>query len=186
MVCAVNGVFKKSEYRMYNIKGTTGQDDYAAMRETVSRRLTHGDHPDLILLDGGKGHVGVIRELLREMNVDIPVFGMVKDDFHKTRALCDEENLISIAGEQAVFQFVYKLQEEVHNFTINKMRSRKSATVKHSTLEKIEGIGPAKAKTLLKVFGGLAGVKNSSLDQLAAVKGISMADAQRIKDYFSK
>ena len=111
---------------------------------------------------------------------------MVKDDFHKTRALCDEENLISIAGEQAVFQFVYKLQEEVHNFTINKMRSRKGATVKHSTLEKIEGIGPAKAKTLLKVFGGLAGVKNSSLDQLAAVKGISMADAQRIKDYFSK
>ncbi len=186
MVCAINGVFKKSEYRMYNIKSTAGQDDYAAMRETISRRLTHGDHPDLILLDGGKGHVGVIRELLREMNVDIPVFGMVKDDFHKTRALCDEENLISIAGEQAVFQFVYKLQEEVHNFTINKMRSRKSATVKHSTLEKIEGIGPAKAKTLLKTFGGLAGVKNSSLDELAAVKGISMADAQRIKDYFSK
>ena len=186
MVCAVGGSFKKSEYRIYDIKETDGQDDYGAMRETVRRRLAHGDLPDLILLDGGKGHVSVIRELMGELGFDIPVFGMVKDDFHKTRALCDSENVISIANEQAVFQFIYKLQEEVHRFTITRMRQKKSATIKHSALEKIPGIGAGKAKALLAAFGGLAGVKRASESELAAVKGIGAKDAKNIKDYFSK
>lgn len=186
MVCAIDGTFKKSEYRTYNIKTTDGQDDYGSMRETLSRRLAHGSHPDLILLDGGNGHVNVIRELLRELGYDIPVFGMVKDEYHKTRSLCDGENYISIANEQAVFQFVYKLQEEVHRFTVTKMRAGKSRTVKKSVLEKIEGIGPAKAKALLAAFGGLAGVKSAGIEQLCAVKGITEKDARRIKEYYAK
>lgn len=186
MVCAVDGSFKKSEYRIYNIRSTETQDDYAAMRETLDRRTEHGNLPDLILLDGGRGHVGVIKELFRQKNIDIPVFGMVKDDFHKTRALCDEESIISIAHEQAVFQFLYKLQEEVHRFTITKMRSKKEATVNHSSLEKIKGIGPAKAKALLTSLGGLGGVRSASSEQLSAVKGITEQDVKNITEYFKK
>lgn len=184
MVVAINGVFKKSEYRIFNMKTVDGQDDYASMREMISRRLEHGSLPDLILLDGGKGHVGVIRELMEEKGCDIPVFGMVKDEFHKTRALCDEENIISIANEQSVFQFIYKLQEEVHRFTITKMRAKKQTTIKRSVLEKVDGIGPAKAKAILAHFGGLAGVKKASVDEIAQVKGVTMKNAQDIKNRF--
>ena len=184
MVVAIGGALKKSEYRIFNMKTVSSQDDYASMREMLSRRLEHGNLPDLILLDGGKGHVSVIRELFEERGCDIPVFGMVKDDFHKTRALCDGENTISIANEQAVFQFVYKLQEEVHRFTVTKMRSKKQSTVKHSSLEKVKGIGPEKAKAILAKFGGLAAVKKASVQEIAQVKGVTLQNAQDIKMKF--
>ena len=123
---------------------------------------------------------------MEEMGVDIPVFGMVKDDFHKTRALCDEENEISIARDRAVFSLVYRLQEEVHRFSVSKMDSAKRKTLTNSTLTKIEGIGDAKAKALLKHFGGLAAVKEAGAEEISSVKGISKADGQRVYDYFHK
>ncbi|MCI8590671.1 MAG: excinuclease ABC subunit UvrC [Clostridiales bacterium] len=186
MVVAINGAFKKSEYRTYNIKTTAGQDDYASMAEMLNRRLDHGSLPDLILLDGGKGHVGVVRQVLQEKGYSIPVFGMVKDDFHKTRAICDEEHLISIANEQSVFQFVYQLQEEVHRFTITRMRAKKTKSIKHSVLEQVSGVGPAKAKAILAHFGGLAGVKAADVEALAQVKGVTMKNAQDIKEFLNK
>ena len=195
MIVSEGGKFKRSDYRSFKIKTVTeGTDDYQSMREALSRRFAHLDDeegsfsvlPDLILLDGGRGHVSVVKELLTELGIDVPVFGMVKDDFHKTRALCTECEEISIAKENALFVFIYKLQEEVHRFTVSKMSRAKSKTLTKSTLTKIKGIGDAKAKAMLKAFGGYSGVKNASLDELVSVKGISRADAENIFDYFKK
>jgi excinuclease ABC, C subunit len=178
--------FKKSAYRTYKIKGTEMPDDYASMAEAVRRRFDHTSDgvPDLILLDGGKGHVSTIRAVLAELNVDIPVFGMVKDDYHKTRALTSDDEEISIAREQAVFTFIYKLQEEVHRFTISRMKDAKSNSMRRSSLEDIPGIGPTKAKGLLTKFGSVAGVKRAEIEQIKEVKLLSDADAQRVYDHF--
>ena len=186
--------FKKNDYRSFKITSVTDStDDYASMREALSRRLDHledesgsfSELPDLILLDGGKGHVSVVRELLREKDLDISVFGMVKDDFHKTRALCTDTEEISIAKENALFVFIYKIQEEVHRFTVSKMDSAKRKTLTKSSLTKIDGIGDAKAKMLLKHFGGIGAIKTASENEIAAVKGISAKDAAKIKEYFN-
>ena len=156
------------------------------MREAVSRRFSHteDEFPDLLLLDGGKAHVAVIRKLFDEMNISTPVFGMVKDDYHKTRSLTDDKNEISIAKEQAVYQLIFKIQEEVHRYTVSRMTSAKRKTIKKSVLEEIDGIGPAKAKALLSHFGGLSGMKNADANELMTVKGISEKDASLITDYF--
>ncbi len=179
-----NGKFVKSAYRTYKISGA--QDDYASMAEAVKRRFSHreDEFPDLLLLDGGKAHVSVIKSVLSEIGVDIPVFGMVKDEFHKTRALTTENEEISIAKEQPVFLLIYKLQEEVHRYTISRMTGAKRKTLKRSVLEDIKGIGPSKAKTLLNTFGGLRGVKNASYDDLRSTKGITDKDAQNIIEHF--
>ena len=193
MVVCEDGKFHKSDYRYFKIKSVEGTtDDYASMREALDRRLSHLEDgegsfsklPDLILLDGGRGHVGVVRELMEERGLDIPVFGMVKDDFHKTRALCTEDGEISIARENAVFVLIYRIQEEAHRFTVARMDAAKRKTLTHSTLTKINGIGDAKAKALLQAFGGITGVKNATEEELAAVKGISKTDAAKIRAYY--
>ncbi len=192
MIVAQDGKLKKSDYRTFKIKSTDGIDDYGAMREALSRRLSHlsdesfGAPPDLILLDGGRGHVSVIRELMAEMCCEIPVFGMVKDDFHKTRALTDDTSEISIAREQSVFTFIYRLQEEVHRFTITRMENAKSQTLKHSSLEGIEGIGKIKAKSLLSHFKSLAAIKRADKTALLQVPGITSANADAILAYYQK
>ncbi|MGI6202655.1 MAG: excinuclease ABC subunit UvrC [Eubacteriales bacterium] len=189
MVVTEGVKFKKSAYRTYKIQSVTDSpDDYAAMAEAVRRRLEHntGDLPDLILLDGGKGHVSTIRSLLAELGFDIPVFGMVKDEFHKTRALTSDSEEISIAREQSVFTFIYKLQEEVHRFTVTRMKQAKSRSMRRSSLEDIPGIGPAKAKALITAFGSVSAVKSADIESLKNVKLISKADAERIYSYFHK
>ncbi len=189
MISVRNGKFCRKDYRTYKIRGTGGvQDDYASMRETIERRLSHTEntYPDLILLDGGKGHVSTVKALMCELGIDIPVFGMVKDSFHKTRALSAEDEEISIAREQAVFQLIYKIQEEVHRFTLKAMSGAKSKTITHSSLEKIEGIGPGKAKNLLAHFKTLGAVKAASVVELQEVKGISEKNAETIYNYFAK
>jgi len=191
MVVMENGVLKRSDYRSFKIKTVEGQDDYASMREAISRRLGHiGDEsfpppPDLILLDGGKGHVSVIRQLTEEMGCDIPVFGMVKDEYHKTRTLTDGESEISIAKKQSVFMMIYKLQEEVHRYTYSRMDSAKRKSLRTSSLEKIKGIGEKKAKILLKELGSLAAVRSADVASLSEVKGISARDAEEIYSYFN-
>ena len=193
MVVYVNGKPSKQDYRVFNIKSVSGTDDYGSMREAISRRMSHliGDktgsfaqYPDLILIDGGKGHVGVVKDITKEYGIDIPVFGMVKDDYHKTRALCTETDEINIAKDKAIFTLIYKIQEEVHRFTVGKTLHGKRSTLKKSSLEKIEGIGPAKAKILLGAFGTLAALRQASEEQIAAVAGISKKDAQNIYLYF--
>lgn len=194
MVVAEEGKLKKSEYRLFKIKNITDkQDDYASMAEAVTRRFERakqGDEgfaklPDLILLDGGKGHVSVIKEVLKKMRIDIPVFGMAKDDYHKTRTLCTEDEEISIAKEKQVYMLIYKIQEEVHRFTISKMRSSKEKSLKKSILEEIDGIGSEKAKKILAHFKSLSALKAASLDEIKAVKGISERNAENVFKYFS-
>jgi len=188
MVVAERGKLKKSDYRLFKIQSLTQPDDYAAMREAILRRVAHlsdesgayAIRPDLILLDGGMNHVSVIRAALREAGVYIPVFGMVKDEHHKTRTLVGENEEISIARFGEVFRFLYKLQEEVHRFTVSHMTSAKRKTVRVSSLEKVHGIGPAKAKTLLNHFGTLTAMRQGSTADIAAVSGISQTDAENV------
>lgn len=195
MIVAKSGKLSRADYRSFNIKGVDTIDDYACMREAIERRVDHlladesgsfSEYPDLMLIDGGRGHVSVVREVLTRRGVDIPVFGMVKDDFHKTRALCNETEEINIAKERAVFMLIYKLQEEVHRFTVSKTSGAKRKTLRHSSLEKIEGIGPSKAAALLAAFGTLATLKEADTDTIAKVKGVSKKDAEKIYRYFHK
>ena len=193
MVVWSDGKLKKSDYRLFNIKTTDGADDYGSMREALSRRLSHigdgslslGTAPDLILVDGGDAHVGVAKSVLLDKMLEIPVFGMVKDDFHKTRALTDGENEISIAKEFDMYAFIYNLQEEAHRFAVKSSSSGKIKTMTHSSLEKIEGIGPAKARALLREMP-LGKIRTATVEELSAVRGIGMSDARRIVKYFEE
>ncbi len=194
MVVAIGGKLKKSEYRTFSIKTTDGQDDYGSMTEALSRRLAHmgkendsmSAYPDLILLDGGQEHVNVIRRMMEEEGYDIPVFGMVKDEHHKTRTLVDGNGELNIARHADVFRLIYGIQEEVHRYSVSRMTNAKRKTLKTSSLEKIQGIGPAKAKVLMNHFGTLKAIKSASLSELEAARGISKADAKAIFDYFNK
>jgi excinuclease ABC subunit C len=190
MIVLENGKFAKKKYRSFGIK-TTFSDDYGAIREAVIRRMDHKNDdgwelPDLMLIDGGVGHVGVVKQTLRDIGIDLPVLGMVKDDHHKTRTLTDGENEISIANIKDVFTFFYKIQEEVHRFTLSRMDTKRRKAVKKSSLEEIEGIGEKKAKILNGRFGGLRGIKEASLDELMTVKGLTERDATRVYSYFHK
>ena len=191
MVVWSAGKLKKSDYRLFNIKTTDRADDYGSMREALTRRLSHigdgsqslGERPDLILVDGGDAHVGVANSVLSNLSLEIPVFGMVKDDFHKTRALTDGKNEISIAKEFDMYAFIYNLQEEAHRFAVKSSQKGKIKTLTHSSLEKIEGIGPAKAKALLAAMP-LAKVRVATVEELCRVKGIGKSDAERIVKYY--
>ena len=195
MVVWENGKQKRSDYRTFRIGTTDGIDDYGAMREALSRRLAHigdgspslGERPDLILLDGGVGHVHTVREVLREMGrEDIPIFGMVKDDYHKTRAMTDGEREIGIAHEQAVYVLIYKIQEEVHRVAVSGTMGAKRKTLRRSSLEDIPGIGKTKAKRLLSAFGTLERLSSASAEEIAALPGFGTKDANAVITYFTE
>ena len=152
----------------------------------IAKSLMELQHGQLqLLVDGGVGHVGVAREVLDEYSLDIPLFGMVKDDYHKTRALTDGENEISIAHEFDVYTFVYNIQEEAHRFAVKNTMGQKRKSLTHSSLEKISGIGPAKAKKLLRAMP-LGKIRISSVDELTAIDGVSKKDAEAIYKYYHK
>ena len=195
MIVVENGKFKKSDYRVIKMKTQATADDYSSMKEAISRRFAHlsdmsgsySNTPDLILLDGGASHVSVVKELLNDLKLnDIPVFGMVKDEHHKTRTIVTENKEISIAKEQSVFVFVYKIQEEVHRFTVSKMDNAKRKTLKTSSLENIDGIGPQKAKKIMQHFKTISALKEASVEQITLVNGIGKQDAEKIYQYFNK
>ena len=142
--------------------------------------------PDLILLDGGAGHVSVARQLFDSLGISVPVFGMVKDAHHKTRTIVSEDGEVSIAREPEVFRFVYRIQEEVHRYTISRMSAAKGKTMKQSSLEKVPGIGPAKAKKLLQHFKTLTALRGASLEEIAAVPGISRENAAALQAFFQR
>ncbi len=193
MVVYSGGKMKKSDYRSFSIKTTRGADDYASMREALGRRLSHigdgtlslGEMPDLILIDGGDAHVGVVRSVMEEHGIDIPLFGMVKDDYHKTRAITDGKREISIAKEQGVYAFIYNIQEEAHRFALKNSSGAKRKTLTRSSLERIKGIGPKKAKLLLAEMP-LGKIREASVKELSAIKGISSSDAENIYEHYRR
>lgn len=193
MVVYKDGKLKKSDYRTFTVKTTAGRDDYGSMREVLSRRVSHigdgslslGEQPDLILLDGGMTHVKVIKELFSQKNIEIAVFGMVKDEYHKTRAITDAEREISIAKEPGVYSFVYRIQEEAHRFAFKSSQNAKIKTLTHSSLEKIKGIGAAKSKKILAQMT-ISQVKKATLQELNGLKGISSADAENIYNHYHR
>ncbi len=191
MIVYEGGRLSKNQYRSFRIESTE-KDDYGAMREALLRRFSHaGDHgfgklPDLILLDGGRTHVSVGKRVLSEAGLSIPLFGLVKDEYHKTRALCDEENEISVAREQAVFVFLYKLQEEVHRFSVSRTMGAKQKSLRKSTLEAIPGIGKERARLLLAYFGNMRRIKEASFEELSSVSGITRPAAEAVYAHYHK
>ncbi len=193
MIVFENGKSVKKEYRRFKIKTVEGANDTASLREVLLRRFTHesreGDgkfekFPDLILLDGGKGQLNAIKSLFEEMNLDIPVFGMVKDDKHRTRALLSEYGEVYINPVSSVFHLITNIQDEVHRFAIDYHRSLHRKNTIESELEKIEGIGKQKRIALLKHFKSIGKIKTASVNDLTAVKGISLKNAEEIYQYF--
>ena len=163
MIVVVDGKFKKGDYRSFAIRTVEETDDYAAMSEAISRRVARfsdssgsfAELPDLILLDGGRGHVSTIRRLLEEKGLEIPVFGMVKDEHHKTRALCSDTGEINIARERQVFILIYRIQEEVHRFSSKKPKGQAKDAEKIVAYRNTRH-REKKARLLLEHFGGLA------------------------------
>ena len=192
MIALKNGKFSKKDYRLFNINEKK-LDDYGAMREAIYRRLQRylsennekWEKPDLILLDGGNGHVNTIKALLRELNLDIDVFGMVKDEHHKTRTLVDGEREVSIANNQTLFRFIYSIQEEIHRFSFQAMDKKRRGAVKHSSLEKIDGIGQKKADALMRHFKSISKIKEAGFEDLIKVKSITKSDAENILRHFN-
>jgi excinuclease ABC subunit C len=190
MIVLCDGKFSRGKYRTFNIKSTSGQDDFGAMREALERRMAHKEkdweYPDLILVDGGAGQVNVVKGVVEKYSSSIAVFGMVKDEHHKTRTLTDGENEISIAHLKDVYTFVYKIQEEAHRVAISRMDLKRRKTYKKSSLENIKGVGEKTAKALLAYFGGLKGIKNATIEELSAVKGVSKSAASAVYEYYNK
>lgn len=195
MVAFENGRPLKSAYRKFKIKTVVGQDDYGSMREVITRRFAQykahaqtgegfGRMPDLILLDGGKGHVAAIKPLLEDAGIDVPVFGMVKDDKHRTRAIAITGGEISIHSTRSAFTLVSNIQDEVHRYAIGFHRQQRKKSAVSSTLLSIEGIGPARAKALLKHFRTVGAVAQAGITELEKVPGMNASAAQTLYRFF--
>lgn len=190
MCVAQNGVIKRNLSRRFKIKTVFSQDDPRCMQEVVSRRIKHslkntndgfGDLPNLILADGGITQIRAIKSALEENNVSIPVFGMVKDDHHSTRALINEERQ-EFEISEILFNFITNLQDEVHNTAIEYHRKVRDREMTKSKLDYISGIGDKKRTALLKKFGSVAKIKKASVKEIAEVKGINLSLAKKIKE----
>ena len=191
-VCVVfeNGKPKKSGYKKFNIKSVDTPDDYQSMREVLYRRLSNGVEnqkgftplPDLILLDGGKGHVSVVSEVMEFFKLNIPLFGVVKDDKHKTRGVTTATDEIDIKRTSSVFKFLTQIQDEVHRFALASHKTKRKKTAFTSELEDIKGVGEKKREILLKHFKGIAAIKSATLEELCVVKGIDEKTAKNVFD----
>ena len=195
MVVFKDGLPYKKAYRRFMIKGFSGQDDYASMAEVLDRRLNEyekeketgegfGRKPDLILLDGGQGQVNAVLPVIRKHNIDIPVFGMVKDSHHRTRAITDSGSEIALTSKRAAFTLVGSIQEEVHRYAISYHRQKNKASGISTRLTLIEGVGEARAKALMKHFKTLKAIGEATEEEIAGVKGMNKASAKAVYEAF--
>ncbi len=200
MVVFKNAHPYKPAYKRFKIKGFEGQDDCASMAEVLERRFTHyleenakpeGEKrdegfarlPDLILLDGAQMQVNAVKAVLNRLGIDVPLYGMVKDSSHRTRAITGEGGEIAINSKRSAFTLVGSIQEEVHRFAVEYHRKRRSAGVS-STLVQIEGVGQKRAAALMKAFKSVSAIREANLQELSAVKGVDKRTAQAVFDYF--
>ena len=191
MVVFEDGRPLKKAYKRFTVKEQELQNDYGSMREVLKRRLMHiisgeGDEyftrtPDLILLDGGKGHVNAVAPLLKELGLDIPLFGMVKDDRHRTRAIATGGREIQINELRSVFDLVTRIQDEVHRFSVSFMHSRHKKKTYSSELLKVRGIGEKKAAKLFMRYKTIARLKTASAEELAEAAGVSPEVAEELR-----
>lgn len=181
-VVFVDGKKMPKLYRRYKIKTVQGPDDYSSMEEILSRRIKHENLPDLILLDGGKGQVSVIRRLFEREKINIPVFGMYKDDKHTTMGLCDDEELFELNRHSKLYNFIASIQEEVHRFAIDYHKSLRNKKMTFSELDNIKGVGEKRKKLLLSNFKSIKNIKNASLDDLEKV--LDKKSALSVYEYF--
>lgn len=204
MVVFEGGRSKNSDYRRFKIKSVKGANDYDSMREILTRRFKRGleeteaikenklllnsgkfsAFPDLILMDGGKGQVNVALEVLRDLEIDIPVCGMVKDDKHKTRGLIYNNKELIIKSNSKAIKLVTRIQDEVHRFAITYHRSLRNKKVLHSVLEEIPNIGETRRKELLKKFESIENIKNATYEELLDTPSIDTRAAESIQYYF--
>lgn len=191
MVVFKNGVPLKKAYKRFSIKGFSGQDDYASMAEVLERRMLRyfeekdsgegfGRLPDLILLDGGKGQVNAVIPVLEKYGLNIPLFGMVKDSHHRTRAIARSGDELSLTSKRAAFTLVSSIQEEVHRFSIEYHRSKRSGSSLSSSLLSIDGVGETRCKALLRHFKTVKAISEASEEELAAVKGMNITAAKSV------
>ncbi|HPZ06290.1 MAG TPA: excinuclease ABC subunit UvrC, partial [Clostridiales bacterium] len=205
MVVFEDGAAAKKEYRRFRIRSTDVQNDYASMQEVLYRRLKRAaveraeaaGHdtdknkqgrfsklPDLIMVDGGIGHVNAAKQVLQELGMDIPICGMVKDDRHRTRGLVVPGDELDLTGNLAVLRLVTSIQDEAHRFALEYNRKLRSKRYSRSILDEVEGIGPKRKKALLKHFGSVSRMRQAGVDDFHAVEGISRAMAEKLYDFF--
>lgn len=204
MVVYKNGKPLKKAYRKFKIKSIIGQDDYGSMREVISRRISEYlnsgeknsekigaddsfcDLPDLILIDGGITHTRAASEVLAEFGINIPVFGMVKDSKHRTRALTTDGREVEIKKYNRLFNFITRIQDEVHRFTINYHKNLRNKKIISSELLKIPGVGPTRAKILLNEYGSIDNIAEATVEKLELIGNISRNIAENIYKFFHK
>ena len=204
MVVYEKGKPKRSDYRKFKIKSVSGPDDYACMREVLTRRFLHGmeesreleekeidqeygsftKFPDLLLMDGGRGQVNIALSVLEELHIDIPVCGMVKDDNHRTRGLYFNNVELPIDTHSEGFKLITRIQDEAHRFAIEYHRSLRSKTQVKSVLDDIPSIGPARRKALMRHFKSLEEIKKASVEQFLEIPEMNERIAQEVVDFF--
>lgn len=186
MVVFTNGLKDKKEYRRYKIKTVEGPNDYDSMAEILERRLQKGDFADLILLDGGKGQVSAVQKVFDKYGVNIPLWGMYKDDKHRTKGLISATKEFELDKTSNLYRFVASIQEEVHNYAITYHRSLRNKSLTKSSLDDIPGVGEKRKKALLSNFKSIEDIKNASVEELSQVEGLNKSVAENIYNYFRK
>lgn len=204
MVVFEKGKSRRSDYRKFRIKSVDGPDDYACMREVLTRRFLHGleekrqykekqmdetfgsftKFPDLLLMDGGRGQVNIAKEVLESLHIDIPVCGMVKDDHHRTRGLYFNNEEIPIERDSEGFKLITRIQDEAHRFAIEYHRSLRRSEGVHSVLDDIKGVGPSRRKALMRYFRSIEEIKGAETEELEKVPEISRSQAEEIYRFF--
>lgn len=198
MVTYTNGKPNRKKYRNFKIKFVTGQDDYACMKEVISRRIERGlsetknasenpflPFPDLILLDGGLGHVSEIIPVIKSYNLDIPVFGIVKDNNHRTEGLVSPDGRVNIDKSSDAFMLLTNIQDEMHRRAITYHRSLREGSALKTEIKNIKGVGDKKAKILLRHFRSTKAIKDATLEEIQSVPGIDTATAQNVYTYYN-
>ena len=206
MVVFEKGKPKRSDYRKFKIKSVDGPNDYASLEEVLTRRFAHGleeqkelkekqmdqelgsfsRFPDLILMDGGKGQVNVALRVMEKLGLNIPICGMVKDDFHRTRGLYYENVELPIDDHSEGFKLITRIQDEAHRFAIEYHRSLRSKEQVHSILDDIEGIGPARRKALMRSFQSLQAIREAGEEELARIPSMNAASARQVYKFFHR
>ena len=185
MVVFEKGRPKRSDYRKFRIRGVQGADDYASMEEVLTRRLSHYEnYPDLIMMDGGRGQVNIALKVMQQLNIEVPVCGMVKDDKHRTRGIYFHNVELPIDRDSEGFRLVTRIQDEAHRFAIEYHRSLRSREQVHSVLDDIPGIGPARRKALMKSFRTLEDIKSATEEELSEVEGMNSRAARQVFEFF--